>query len=90
MRDKPSFDDVEMPELTTTPIDGMTDEQWAARNERQGRIIRRVCGVLVGLAVGSVLVSRFGTSSPYHLLANWLVIIGSVLLFVGLFERSDL
>jgi hypothetical protein len=56
MRDKSSFDDLEMPEVSTTPIDGMTDEQWAARNERQGRIIRRVCAVAVGLASWFVIV----------------------------------
>jgi hypothetical protein len=45
-RENPSFDDVEPPEVATTPIDGMTDEQWAARNERHGR--------RVGLAFGAI------------------------------------
>jgi hypothetical protein len=89
MRDKRSFDDVEMPEAATTPIDGMSDEQWAARNERQGKIIRRVCAVAVGLAVGLVFASRFAIASPYYVLASWFVIVGSVLLAWALVERGD-
>ena len=88
MKDKSSFDDMEMPEVSTTPIDGMTDEQWAARNERQGRIIRRVCAVAAGLAMGLVVTSRFNLSAPYSLLASWLIIVGLVLLFLGLAERD--
>jgi hypothetical protein len=42
--DRPSFDDFEAPPVVTTPIDGLTDEQWAARRQRGERIVRVVCG----------------------------------------------
>ncbi|HEY2630423.1 MAG TPA: hypothetical protein VGI57_14930 [Usitatibacter sp.] len=87
MKDKASFDDVEAREVVTTPIDGLTDEAWAARNERQGRVIRRTVSILVGLAVGVAAAALFG-DSPLQLLAKWLVTIGSALLAFGLAERE--
>jgi hypothetical protein len=44
--EKASFDDIEPPVVVTTPIDGMTDEQWAWRNERDGRRVALVFGLL--------------------------------------------
>jgi len=87
--EKASFDDIEAPEVETTPIDGMTDEQWAARNERHARIFRLVGGVLFGLAGGLVLVTRLSPSSPHYLLGAIFVVVGSVLMFVALASRGD-
>ena len=89
MRDKPGFDELEPPEIVPTPIDGMSDEQWAERNERHARIIRIVGGVLFGLAGGLVLVTRLSPSSPHYLLGAVFVVVGSVLLFVALALRGD-
>ncbi len=49
-QDNPSFDDVEVPEVVVTRIDGMSDEQWAARNDRQGRRLALAFGVLGWIA----------------------------------------
>ena len=89
MNDKPLFDDIEAPEVVTTPIDGMTDGEWAARNERQGKIIRRVFAGAIGLAVGLVATSELALTSPLYVLASWLVIFGVMLYVIALAERHD-
>ena len=86
MRDKPSFDDLEPPVVITTPIDGMTDEEWAARRERNERRWRIAFGVLLGALVG--LFASLRTSFSGSLLATALVVAASIAIFAGLFAQQ--
>lgn len=92
MKDRPAFHDVEPPPVVTSPIDGMTDEQWAARNERRGERYRRVLGTIMGIVFGLffglLAVSRLNPGARHYGLAVLLVLGGSVLLFVTLFRSG--
>jgi hypothetical protein len=85
LRDKPSFDDVELPEVVTSRIDGMTDAEWAARRERSERRFRAVFGAVLGGFVGLGVGLRAASGSY---LAGALIIGGCVLLFSALLSRS--
>ena len=89
MRDRPAFHEVEPPMVVTSVIDGMTDKQWAAGNERRGarysRVMATIAGVVVGFFFGILAVSRLDPEARHFWLAFGLVMGGSVLLFVTLF-----
>ena len=92
MRDKPAFHELEPPAVVTTPIDGLTDEEWVERNERRGRVIRRISGIVFGIAfglfAGFVAISRLDPSAPYYDVAVCLVMGGCLLAFVTIFTSS--
>lgn len=92
MRDRPAFHEVEPPPVVTSPIDGMTDEQWAARNERRGTMYRRVLGTIMGIAFGILFgfsaASRLDPGARHYGLAMALVYGGCILLFVTLFTSN--
>jgi len=92
VRDRPAFHEVERPAVVTTPIDGLTDGEWAARNERRGRRIRRALGlalgVVAGLFFGLLSASRLDPGARHYTAAFFLVVGGCVLLFVSLFTSE--
>ena len=85
--ERPSFDDLEPPEILTSPIDGLTDAQWSRRHERRERLVRAACGIVFGLFFGALAVTRLSPAAPHYLLGSWLVMGGSILLFVTLLVR---
>ena len=91
-RYRPTFDEVEPPRVETTPIDGLTDEQWAERNERRGEVIRRISGVAFGVAfgifTGFLAVTRLNPGVPHYDLAVCLVMAGCVIAFVAIFTSK--
>lgn len=93
MRDKPSFDDVEPPSIVTTPIDGLSDAQWAARLERRERRWRMAFGALFGAGVGTFAVFPswpWVVSRARPGLSFILVVTGCAVLFAALFsQRRD-
>ena len=93
MRDKPSFDDLEPPPIVTTPIDGLTDEQWAARLERRERRWRMAFGAVFGAVIGT---AALFPAWPWILararptLSFLLVVTGCAILFAKLLaQRRD-
>ena len=69
MRDRPAFHEVEPPRIVTGSIDGFTDEQWAARNERRAARYRRVFeAMFVASALATFVVSVW----PIPALPGWL------------------
>ena len=47
-----------------------------------------MAGIVCGLAVGSLAVLRLSPSAPHYVLGSWLVMGGSMLLFVTLLVRG--
>ncbi|HXF80234.1 MAG TPA: hypothetical protein VN598_15310 [Usitatibacter sp.] len=92
MRDRPAFHEVEAPPVSPGAIDGMTDEQWAARNERRAERYRRVLGTIMGLVIGLFFglaaASRLDPGARHYGIAALLVIGGSILLFVTLLTSN--
>jgi hypothetical protein len=90
MRDKPSFDDLEPPAVTPTPIDGLSDEQWAERRLRKERVVRIACGIALGCFLGMLSVWHWGLLHGRSRLPALMVLGGSVVLFASLFaQRRD-
>jgi hypothetical protein len=90
LRDKPSFDDLEPPVIVTTPIDGMSDEEWAERNLRGERRVRVAFGIAIGLFIGLVSILHLRLLSSRSALPALLVVSGCMLLFAVLFaQRRD-
>jgi hypothetical protein len=90
LRDKPSFDDVEPAVIVTTPIDGLTDAQWAERRIRGERRVRFALGLAFGLFIGLVSIWHWGLWERRTALAALLVISACMLLFALLFvQRRD-
>jgi hypothetical protein len=87
LRDKPSFDDLEPPVIVTTPIDGLSDEEWAERRIRRERRARMAWGLAFGLCVGLLSAWHWGLVGPRLAAAALLVIGGSMLLFALLFAQ---
>ena len=86
MRDRPAFHEVEPPPVVTGPIDGMTDEQWAARNERREAGYRRVFETLFTLSLlGSAIMTL-----PLWTIPGWLwLVLGIVWIAnLGLFAGA--
>jgi hypothetical protein len=84
VRDKPSFDDIEPPVIVTSPIDGLTDEQWAERSRRRAQVVRIVFGSVAGLIVGSIAVLHWGLAHRRFGMAALLVLGGCMVLFASL------
>ena len=90
--DKPSFDDVEPPPIVTTLIDGMSDEQWAARLARRERRWRMAFGAVFGAAVGTAALFTAWPRTPWMQpgVPFLVVVAGCAILFAVLFaQRSD-
>ena len=86
----PSFDELEPPPASTSPIDGLTDVQWVARREKRERHFRIVCGVIFGGVVGLLSIWHWGVVRSRSGLGTLLVIGGSMILFATLFaQRRD-
>jgi hypothetical protein len=92
-QERPTFAEVEPPRVEVTPLDGLTDEEWAQRNERRGRVIRRVLGFFLGTAfglfAGLLAVTRLNAGSRHYDLAVWLVMGGCLVAFVALFMSEE-
>ncbi|HSS28204.1 MAG TPA: hypothetical protein VLL50_09630 [Usitatibacter sp.] len=92
MRDRPAFHEMEPPAVETSAIDGMTDEEWASRNERRAALYRRVFGTIIGIAFGILFgtfaASRLDPMARFYGVAILLVYGGCILLFVTLFVSS--
>jgi hypothetical protein len=87
MRQGPSFDElVEPAPGPARPLDGETDEEWAARVRRSERNFRFGFGLAFGFLVGAATVLHWfaGLRSPWPAA---MVIAGCMLLFAALFAR---
>jgi hypothetical protein len=93
VREKPSFDDIELPPVVTTPIDGMTDEQWAARLDRRERRWRMAFGAVFGTVVGTLALFPVWPWTLWRVrpgLSFLFVVAGCAILFAALFaQRRD-
>jgi hypothetical protein len=88
VRDRPDVDEIEAP-LPPPPslIDGLTDEEWAARRIHREARFRIVFGLLFGLAVGLLAIWHWGLFGVRLHFAASLVVSGSMVLFASLFAR---
>jgi len=87
MRDRPEFVELEPPPARPTRIDGLTNEQWAARRLARERRWRIGCGLLLGLLVGLFAIWHWGFLGERFRIAAGLVVVGSMVLFAALFAR---
>jgi hypothetical protein len=87
---RPTFDEIEAAPVATSRVDGLTDAQWIAREERRERNFRAVCGLVFGALVGALSVWHWGLVRSRSGLATLLVVGGSMALFAALFvQRRD-
>ena len=87
MRDRPGFDELELPAREPTRIDGLTDAEWAERRLRRERLFRVFFGIAFGFVVAVLAIWHWGLFLPRMRLASALVIVGSMVLFATLFAR---
>ena len=87
MRDRPGFDELEVPQPAPTRVDGLTDAEWAERRLRRERLFRVVFGLAFGFVVAVLAIWHWGFFLPTMRLAAVLVVAGSMILFATLFAR---
>ena len=87
MRDRPDLDEIELPAREPTPINGLTDAEWARRRLRREWIFRVFFGLAFGFVVAVLAIWHWGLFLPRMRLASILVIGGSMILFATLFAR---
>jgi hypothetical protein len=87
VRDRPGFDELEPPAREPARLDGLTEEEWAARRLRRERLFRAIFGLAFGFGVAVLAIWHWGLFQPRMRVASAFVIAGSMILFATLFAR---